>query len=821
MGDIRYALRNLRRNPGFAATAILSLALGIGANTALFTLINTVMWRMLPVHAPEGLIVLDQRQGAVVQHGFSYQQYALIRDNSRVLTLAAYARVRLNVRIDGQVEPTAEGQMVSGSYFPLLGVSAAAGRAFGPDDDRIPSGHPVAMISYGYWQRRFGLDPGIIGRPITLSGAPFTIVGVTPPEFFGVEVGASPDVFVPIMMQPVVMPVAENLLVNPAQFLTWVHAIARLEPGVAPAQASATLATLSELPEFSGRDKRGQIINTTLTMDRAATGLSDLRDQFSTPLRILMVVVAIILLIACANTGGLLLARSAARRAEFAVRVALGASRARLMRQVLIEGLLLASLAGACGIVLAYYVTRLLVAHVSAGRSPITLDLSPDLRVLLFATMVSILTGVLFASVPAVRASRLAATAGGPRDLTSTRHAVANLRPAAALVVCQVTLSLLLLVTAGLFVRSLQKLNQRDAGMDRSQILIVRVEPKGSDQRNMPGVTDRLDRIYRDLLARVEQLPGVRAASLARTTPLTPMSFGGRVTSPAGDLREVPIMMVYPHYFATMGLALAQGRDFDERDLRPDAPLVTLVNETFVRDVLNGQPPRGPAAKVTMDGRTLEIIGVVKDSPYPDLRSAPRPMLYQTFRQTRTGRGQMVLHARIAGTIGTVLPELRDAVQSIDKDTPMFDVHSLKDELDATLVRERLVTTLSSAFGLVALVLVSVGLFGVMSFTVSRRTAEIGLRVALGAARFDVAWMIARQTLALVLIGIAVAVPIAWALGRIASHQLSVMLFGVTPFDPVTLAGATVLLIVVAAAAGSLPTWRAVRIDPLVALRND
>jgi ABC-type antimicrobial peptide transport system permease subunit len=293
------------------------------------------------------------------------------------------------------------------------------------------------------------------------------------------------------------------------------------------------------------------------------------------------------------------------------------------------------------------------------------------------------------------------------------------------------------------------------------------------------------------------------------------------VTSPAGDQHDVPTLMIYPHYFAAMGLALAQGRDFDERDLGPDAPQVALVNETFVREVLNGRPPLGPAALLTIGSGVTEIIGVVKDSPYPDLRSAPRPMLYRTFRQTRTGRGQMVLHARIAGSIGAVLPELREAVQGIDKDTPMFDVHSLKDELDAALVRERLVTTLSSVFGIVALVLVSVGLFGVMSFTVSRRTAEIGLRVALGAARVDVAWMIARQTLALVLIGIAAAVPIAWALGRIASHQLSVLLFGVTAFDPVTLAGATLLLILVAAAAGSLPAWRAVRIDPLVALRND
>jgi predicted permease len=820
--DIRYALRSLRRSPGFAATAILSLALGIGANTALFTLIDAVMWRLLPVHAPERLLVLTQRQDAASENGFTYQQYALIRDNTRVLTLAAYARVRLNVRIDGQQEPTAEGQLISGSYFPLLGVPPAAGRALGPEDDRVPLGHPVAMISYAYWQRRFGLDPGVIGRPIALSGTPFTIVGVTPPEFFGVEVGTAPDLFVPIMMQPVVMPVSENLLVNPHLYLTWVHAIGRLEPGVSPAQAAAALSTLADQAEMRPPDKSGgRTVKTTLTLSPAATGLSDLREQFALPLRILIAVVGIVLLIACANTGSLVLARSTARRAEFALRAALGASRSRLIRQVLIEGLLLAGLAGWCGVALAYYATRVLVAYVSAGRSPIVLDLAPDMRVLLFTTAVSLVAGMLFASVPAFRASRFAASATGPTDLAATRQAVGSLQPAGALVICQVVLSLLLLVTAGLFVRSLQNLHRRDAGTDRSQILIVRVEPRGSDQRNAAGVTDRLDRIYRDLLARVEQLPGVQAASLARTAPLTPIGFSSPVTAAATGERTVPILTIYPHYFATMGLALTRGRDVDERDLRPDSPFVALVNETFVREVLLDREPLGHAGAVSLAGQTLEIIGVVQDSPYPDLRSAPRPTLYQPFRQTHTGRGQMVLHVRVAGGMGGVLPQLRGVVQRVDRDTPIFEVHSLKDEVDATLVRERLVATLSSLFGVVALILVSVGLFGLMSFTVSRRTAEIGLRMALGAGRSDVAWLITRQTLVLVLAGIAIALPIAWLLARLASRQLSTMLFGVSPIDPVTVAAAAALLIVVATAAGSLPARRAARIDPIVALRND
>ncbi len=345
-----------------------------------------------------------------------------------------------------------------------------------------------------------------------------------------------------------------------------------------------------------GRATRTASVDTdvTLALTSAATGLSDLRNQFSSPLRILVGVVGIVLLIACANTGNLVLARAAARRAEFAVRLALGASRSRLIRQVLVEGLVLASLAGACGIGLAYLATQVLVTYVSAGRSPVTLDLTPDARLLAFTAAVSLLTGLLFASVPAFRASRLDMAATGRKDLAGTRHGVGGLQPGRWLVVCQVALSLLLLITAGLFVRSLQNLQRQDAGADRNQILIVRVEPRGSDQRNVPGVTARLDGIYRDLLDRVERLPGVQAASLARTAPLAPIGFASRVTGPSGGQVNTQILMIYPKYFATMGLSIARGRDFNEADLRPGAPFVALANETFVRQVLEGRQDDRP-----------------------------------------------------------------------------------------------------------------------------------------------------------------------------------------------------------------------------------
>jgi putative ABC transport system permease protein len=362
-------------------------------------------------------------------------------------------------------------------------------------------------------------------------------------------------------------------------------------------------------------------------------------------------------------------------------------------------------------------------------------------------------------------------------------------------------------------------------------VLVVRVEPRGSDQRNTAGTTERLDRIYRELIERVERIPGVQSASLARTSPLTPISFSSRLTLPSGTDASVQALMVYPRYFATMGIPLVKGRDFDGNDLRSDSPFGVIVNEAFVREILKGQDPLAVQHGVTrMTGRStqgvsqrepLTIIGVVKDSRYPALREATPPIVYQTFLQTRTGRGQMVLHVRTAGNPGEIARQVRYAVQAIDKDVPMFEVHTLADEVDAALVRERLIATLSSAFGVVALALVCIGLYGLMAFTVSRRTAEIGIRIALGATRSDVGGLIARQALRLILAGIAVGVPAAWIVGRLASRQLSGILFELTPADPITMTAATILLVLVAMWAGVLPARRAARIDPIVALRNE
>jgi predicted permease len=831
LSDVRYAFRSLRKSPGFAIVGILSLAIGIGANTAIFTLIDAVMWRSLPIQQPDTLLFLDQRQfgSAAPELGFSYQQYTLIRDHNDVVNLAAYSTVPMNVAIGGHQEPSAQGQVVSGMYFSLLGIRPAAGRLLGADDDRVPMGHPVAVLSYGYWKRRFARDPAAIGSQISISGVPFTIVGVTPAEFFGVEVGTSPQLFLPLMMQPAVMPAAENLLDDPHNFMTWLNVLARLKPGITGPDAVARLSRVAEVADWRPRDKfrGGTPLNATLGFTSAATGLSDLRAEFSMPLRVLSALVALVLLVACTNCGGLMLARGVARRSEFALRLALGARRERLVRQVLVEGLILAMLAGVCGIGLAYLATHLLVVYVSAGRTPVVLDLVPDAHVLVFTAAISVLAGVLFATAPALRASHVDATSFGRRDLPTSRASTAGLQPGRLLVIVQVALSLLLLVAAGLFVRSLQRLSAQQPKIDRGQVLIVRVEPRGSDQRGIPGTSARLDRIYRDLLARVEGIPGVSAAGMARSSPLTPIGYAERFTLTSGETVRIPTLMIYPHYLHALGLSIVKGRDFGDVDLQPDAPYGVVVNETFVRDVLGGQPALGSGHGIMKPlgfsnaALPLNIIGVVADSPYPNLREAPGPIIYQTFLQTQTGRGQMVLHVRVSGDTSRVAPQVRDAVQIIDKDVPMFAVHSLAEEVDGALVRERLIATLSTFFGGVALLLVCIGLYGVMSFSVSRRTAEIGVRMALGAERHGVAWMVARQTLVLVSSGLLLGLPAAWIVSRVAERSLAGLLFELAPNDPITIAGAAIVLVVVGLCAAWLPARRAARIDPAIALRAE
>ena len=834
--DFAYALRLLGRSPGFTAAVVLSLGLGIGANTAIFTLMDAVMWRMLPVQDPEHLLVAALQQGTDIGGGFNYDDYKILRDASTMARSAGYATAPVNVSVDGRPEASVQGQLVSGDYFSLLGVNPVIGRAIGPDDDRVPNGHPVVMLSHGYWERRFARDPGVLGRTIRLSDTPFTIVAVTPPEFFGVEVGTAPDIFVPLMMQPTVMPAFENLLENPIVNRTWVKVIARTKPGFTPDQAAAAMDAALQ----SGQDPRRSAPKTAgepgpppvrLVLS-PATSLSDLRRQFSRPLFVLLAMVGVVLLTACANTANLLLARAAARRPEFAMRLALGAGRPRLTRQLLVESLVLAALGGLCGLVVARWTTQMLVAFMSSGRTTIALDLAPNPRILMFTAAVSIATGILFGLAPAWRATRIDLTPA----LKNVRSSLTRgLRPGRILSIAQLALSLLLLVGAGLFVRSLQNLNGNATDAFRQSVLILRVEPRGSDQRNIPGTTERLDRTYRELIQRAQEIPNVRLVSMANGTPTAPTSTAGAgVRMASGENVRVPLLMVYPNYFATIGIPILKGRDFGTGDLTEHAPAVCIVNESFARQVFPGEDPLGKPCYTGRRARLLgaaeggpapsepfTIVGVVQDSRYSNPRGEVRPLIYMTFLQTSTGRGQMVLHVRTTGKPGEVVQRIREQVATIDPTMPMFDVHTLDEEMGAALVQQRLIALLSSLFGGLALLLACVGLYGLLAFAMVQRIGEMGVRMALGARRVDVVWLVVREAWLLVAIGIAVGLPAALGAARAASSQIAGLLFGLAAADPLTIAAAACSLFVVATLAAYLPARRASRVDPMVALRAE
>ena len=820
--DLRLAARQLRKSPGFSAAVVMSLALGIGANTAIFTLIDAVLLRSLPVADPERLYFVTRHQ-PTGSAGFGHNEFRQLESANPVFSdVAAYAATRLNVSIDGHSEPTAEGHLISGSFFSVLGVNAIAGRTLGPRDDEVPGAHPVVVLGYDYWKRRFGVDHSVVGRTISISGAPFTIVGILPRRFFGLEVGRSADMFVPVMMQPTVMPAAEDWLRASTQRSFWLTVVGRLGSDRTPRQAAAALAGLDVLEPLMSKPRspgeQPQRIPEWLDLAPAATGLSSLRHQFSTPLFVLMLIVGFVLLIACANVASLVLARSAARMPEFSIRLALGGSRGRLIRQLLVENLVLAAIGGVVGLALARWATGLLVTFMSSGRTQIVLDLEPDPRILTFTAGISLLTGVLCGLAPARRAGRVDVIAGLRQQLRGS-SGTNWLRTGKILVIAQVALCLMLLFAAGLFIRSLQEANPQDKGVNRRRVLVIRVEPRGSDQRGIKGTSERLDAIYRDLIQRVDTIPGVHSSTMAHYAPTSPVGYAEPMRLPSGEIERIPRLMVYPRYFETMGIALRAGRDFDERDLGSGAEHVGVVNETFVRQIMRGENPIGK--RLGGDGRLREIIGVVSDSKYASLRTETPPLIYQPFLQTDTGRGQMTLHVRTAAETSAVVSRVRDEVQRIDAAMPLFALHTLEDQMEAALSRERLVATLSTLFGVLALVLAAVGLYGLISFSVVRRTGEMGIRMALGAERHSVVRLVMREALLLVLMGLALGVPAALIAGRVSASRISSLVFGMSPTDPLTLGGAVAVLALVAAVAAYLPAARAARLDPMRALRNE
>jgi predicted permease len=831
--DFRYALRQLQRSPGFAITTILILALGIGAVTAVFSLIDTALLKMLPVREPEQLVELRAVNPAFdVNDAFSYPAFKSFANQTHVLagTLAFRKLPGVDVELDGRSE-LARGQVVSGSYFSVLGVKVIRGRTILPSDDTVPGQNPVAVIGYDYWRTRFALDPGIIGKHVLLNSAPFVIIGVTAPEFYGVEPGEKVGISIPLTMVAAVNPgwaaAGSPADALSAPFRNWLHVMARLEPGVSQEQATSRLAPvfarsmreaadgLAGLP-FDSPAVRQEFLHFRLQLAPGGQGLASLRRQFSKPLWIVMAVVGLLLLITCANVANLLLARSHARERELAVRLALGAGKGRLIRQLLTESVALGLAGGVVGVALAYWGSRSLLALMARGRNPVSLTVHPDLTLLAFALGVSLLTATFFGIMPAFRAADVNPSHGLTHGTHTNPSVASRYRWGRTLVVLQVAISLVLVIGAGLLARTLTNLRNFYPGFNRDHVLLFSVNPP------MLGYNDVVP-LYERLLNRLRAIPGVRSASLSVHEPLSTnvSTTSVRVQGPSSrqeeDLAPVNIEPVGPDYFATMETPLLRGRDFSSID-RNGTPKVAIVNETTARHYFGAADPIGRSVSIpgfVGDSSWIEIVGEVRDIKVHDLREPATPMLYVPLFQLPEGGATFEM--RTAIDPAQVETAVLAIVSDIDSRLPVYAVKTLDNQLDDALVQERLVAFLSALFGLLALLLTCAGLYGLMSYTVNRRTGEIGIRMALGAERGQIVRMIMRETLLLVACGILIGLPVAWLASRLIASQL----FGLKAGDPVTFSTACLGMAAVALAASYWPARRAASVDPMRALRTE
>ncbi len=850
--DVRYALRALAQNPGFAAVAVLSLALGIGANTAIFSIVDAVLLKWLPVSSPQELVVVarNPKQPGV---GFNYPDYEYVRDHNQVFSgviASGGSGGALSMlvpdegsRATGQLVSTA---LVSGNYFDVLGVKPAIGRLFTPGDNKTPGAHPYAILSYNFWKTRFGGDASVLGRKITLNGAPFSVIGVARQGFTGTNLGTSPSLFMPIMMLQQVNANARNWN---SRHYWWLFPIARLKPGISVARATADADLLFKQIEQNDPERRP---TPTYDKDRelrnravllpGSGGYSNLRNRLSKPLAVLGTVVGLVLLIACANVANLLLARAASRQKEIAIRVAIGAGRLRLISQLVTEAVILSVLGGLAGLAFAYWSVQVLLALMPKGTFPISLNLSPDLRLLGFSFAVSLLTGLICGIVPALKATRPDVLSSLKNDLTVSpsgfaRFGLARLDLRKTLVVVQVALSLLLLVGAGLFVRSLVNLRDLDPGFLRENVLLIRTSAGSIGYKGQ-----RIRTFEERLLEATTKLPGVHVASLANLTPLEGSRWNGDVAiqgyqwKPA-EKPDVDMNAVSPRYFETLGIPILLGRDFRDRDnppfnldpldkplppgqIRPEppGPRVAIVNQAMAKRFFPNESPLGKrfstGEKFKIED-SYEIVGVVKDTRYFGLREAVESMIY--FPNWRQGAGDRMLCIRSTADPKQLMESVRREVRNLDNAIPVANTITMDQQVNNNVSQERIVATLSSFFGGLALLLAAVGLYGLMAHTATRRTREIGIRMALGAQRNSVLWMILRDGILLVTLGAVIGVPVAFGVTRFIAS----FLYGLTARDPATIALATAALLLVTLIASFLPARRASKVDPMVALRYE
>jgi putative ABC transport system permease protein len=801
--DLRYGLRTMRRSPGFSAVAVLSLALGIGANTAIFSLINMLMLRSLPVKEPQSLVELLTRRGKGHGNAFSWQTYQYLRDHNRTLSeLMASHRDRIYTRAQGLEGEKVEGQYCTGNYFSMLGIRPARGRLIGPEDDHMGSPARVAVVSWNYWKNRLGLDPSIIGKTITIESVPVTVIGVTPPEFFGLQVGSSEDIFIPLALEPVIRP--KSYTSNAGY--KWLQLIGRTKSGTSLQQVHAEMNVLfrQTLETEALERHEPRIPDWNIDVAAAGAGLSRLRDVFSKPLLVLLAIVCLLLLIACANVAGMLLARGAARQREMALRISLGAGRLRLVRQLLTESLLLSTIAAGFGTWFAYLGSDSLVRIMATGRVPIDLRVRPDGRVLLFTTAVALLSGILFGLVPALRAMPLRESVRGGES--RMRRLFGK-----SLIVSQVALSVVLLTAAGMFVRNLADLENRNIGINRDRVLMVALDPSHSGYKD-----DQLSRDYQRLLRRLEEISGVRSASIVWMPPLS----GGGADGTASVEGSVVRLHVYknwvaPRYFETVGMPLLAGRDFNLQD-QTGSPRVAILNQTMARESFGvGNPLGQHVTFLGGDSGPYEIIGVVGDAKYLEIREATTATAYlSTFQKPRPDSqfliATMVPPEQIVGAV-------RREVRELPKTVLVGKVTTLSAHVDASIVQERLIAMLSSLFGAVGSLLAAIGLYGLLVYTVARRTNEIGIRMALGANRFDVIRMVVREAILTVAAGLAIGIPISLAAGKAAAGAIP----DLPPEDVRTVVFGVAAMIIIAIVAAYVPARRAARVDPMEALRYE
>ena len=831
--DLRYGLRGLFKRKGFAAIAVLTLALGIGANTAIFTLVNAVLLKTLPVSNPQELVLFSDMTGEGTSQEdsprvgqwqrFSYASYKHLRDHNESFQDVAATRSGssgLSVRqtdLQTNAAVRGSGQLVSGNYFSLLGVHAMRGRVLTSDDDK-PNAEPAAVVSHRYWQQKLNSDPSIVGKKFIINGTNFTVVGVTPPEFFGERIRRPPDFWLPLAFHPQIELRPSFLDDNQVYFLM---ILGRLKPGVTmeQAQGDVNLNLRQFLTEQAGsqltEDRQRGIQNTYVQLVDGSGGISGLRRVYSTPLHMLMAIVGMVLLIACANVGSLLLSRAASRKAEISLRMALGATRGRIVRQLLTESMLLAVIGGVFGVLLAQWGVTVLVSLV-AENAP--LDTRPDLGVLAFTAGVSLVAGLLFGLVPAIQASRTNLSSA-MKEKTRTRSRFLRVSLSAALVVLQVGISMVLLTGAGLFARSLMKLQSEDVGFDRNNMLLVDIDPRlaGYKPTELAG-------LYQQIVDRVSTVPNVQSVSMATYAPLSGSQRSSSIKVPGlvtdESQPDVEDVLAGPKYAETMGMPLLRGRDLEVRDTAT-GPRVAIVNQTFAEAYFKGQDALGKQFSFdddTDNGALLEIVGIVGDIKSEDTREPARPAVYRPIIQIPNQAAYSVtLQIRTKNDPTPTVAPVRQMLNQIDDKLPIFNVRTMHEQIRMELDQDRLIAQLVSFFGGLALVLACIGLYGVMAHGVARRTNEIGIRMALGAQGGNIAWMVLRETLVLVIAGLVLGVPAALLSARLIATQL----FGLSPTDPLTLIGAGVVLTFVALLAGYIPARRASRVDPLTALRYE